>query len=408
MKFSIPLLKDHHHHPSLYISIVRNCIVATPIEDKKKVLSLIDNSEDDIIVVGGWDCTKYNLTKQEINHFKKPVIICNRSFHRYIINDIFRDRLIDFYTYIVSNIENQKWAEKNIFNIMKFLVNIKPFTEKQLKEHFNSMLKNWGIYFAEEMMLPDQLTFERYIKLGLLDNRTEVWVELDKFKSLPESYQEKVKGIKVFLDGAFGSYAAAMKDPYLTGQYGFLNYTSNELMNILEKSNEFNKGISFHNVGDKATEQIIDVIELIDKNNGKRPDFIRLEHNIFIDQKYARKAKDLNIILCMQPNFSFDTIRFRDRVTKRYLDRINPFRMLIDKIGFTSGEDLIFGSDGMPQGINEAIYRALYPPLESQRLTIQEFKKGYCINNKDYGYIDININKNMIKTKTNYKTELLL
>jgi hypothetical protein len=67
--------------------------------------------------------------------------------------------------------------------------------------------------------------------------------------------------------------------------------------------------------------------------------------------------------------------------------------MLIDKAGFTSGRDLIFGSDGMPHGINYALEMSLFSPFPGQRLSLEEFIAGYCMDTMENGYIDISVDK---------------
>ena len=53
--------------------------------------------------------------------------------------------------------------------------------------------------------------------------------------------------------------------------------------------------------------------------------------------------------------------------------------MLIDEAGFVPGENLIFGSDGMPHGVETALQSALFPPEEGQKLTLEEFIQGYTL-----------------------------
>lgn len=96
----------------------------------------------------------------------------------------------------------------------------------------------------------------------------------------------------------------------------------------------------------------------------------------------------------MQPNFSFDSIDYSDRLSKEYLDNNNPFRTLIDEVGFVPGKDLIFGSDGMPHGIYTALKAALFPPLENQQLSIAELKAGYCMETDEAGTIEFSIDYN--------------
>ena len=71
--------------------------------------------------------------------------------------------------------------------------------------------------------------------------------------------------------------------------------------------------------------------------------------------------------------------------------------MLIDKAGFVPGEDLILGSDGMPQGAEAALQTALFPPFPQQRLTLDEFTAGYCMRDKSYGQIHLEIDENSVK-----------
>ena len=118
---------------------------------------------------------------------------------------------------------------------------------------------------------------------------------------------------------------------------------------------------------------------------------VRIEHAQLIDRAIAAQAKELGLILSMQPNFNSDSVDYRDRLDEQYCRANNPFRMLIDEIGFESGRDLIFGSDGMPHGIEFALQQSLFPSLQSQQLTIEEFRLGYCIENTDAGCIEIEL-----------------
>jgi predicted amidohydrolase YtcJ len=123
-----------------------------------------------------------------------------------------------------------------------------------------------------------------------------------------------------------------------------------------------------------------------------------MEHCQFIYEKTACQAKELGIILSMQPNFSTDSIIYRDRLLPWYLENNNPFRMLIDQAGFVPGEDLIFGSDGMPHGVEAALKNSLFPPLAQQRLTIDEFTAGYCMPDRTHGHIELEIDKTGLKS----------
>ncbi|MGA2152760.1 MAG: hypothetical protein ABSG48_11515, partial [Geobacteraceae bacterium] len=97
------------------------------------------------------------------------------------------------------------------------------------------------------------------------------------------------------------------------------------------------------------------------------------------------------IVLCMQPNFSFESTCYRDRLPGQFLGRNNPFRMLIDDVGYVPGKDLLFGSDGMPHGAQYALESALFPPFPGQVLELSEFVAGYCMPDLENGFIDVAI-----------------
>lgn len=101
----------------------------------------------------------------------------------------------------------------------------------------------------------------------------------------------------------------------------------------------------------------------------------------------------MGIKLCMQPNFSQDSSLYEDRVCGKYCEQNNPFRMLIDEVGYMAGKDLIFGSDGMPHGAENALQYSLFPPYSSQILSIEEFVAGYCMEDFSYGFVEVEINK---------------
>jgi len=104
---------------------------------------------------------------------------------------------------------------------------------------------------------------------------------------------------------------------------------------------------------------------------------VRLEHVQFIDEAQARRARDLGLALCMQPNFSVESRDYADRLPESHLRSLNPFRMLIDRVGFQPGKDLLFGSDGMPHGAAAAWQWGLFPVHEGQRLSSEELSAGY-------------------------------
>ena len=64
--------------------------------------------------------------------------------------------------------------------------------------------------------------------------------------------------------------------------------------------------------------------------------------------------------------------------------------MLIDDAGYVPGKDLLLGSDGMPHGLVGALQNGLFPPVESQRLSMDELLAGYGAD-RTQGHITVDI-----------------
>jgi predicted amidohydrolase YtcJ len=207
-----------------------------------------------------------------------------------------------------------------------------------------------------------------------------------------------MRGIKIFTDGALGQRTAALKESYRGGSRGLLNHTPAELDILIGNSLNLCDSISIHAIGDQAIEQVLDIIP--EHRRTKNDAVIRIEHCQFINRENAIRAKELGIILSMQPNFSSDSVVYLDRLPEGYAEKNNPFRMLIDEAGFIPGADLIFGSDGMPHGIQFALEQSFFPPYDSQKLSLDELVSGYCMNNFDSGQVDVIIDRKNRRVQT--------
>jgi len=385
----IPLLKDHHTHPSLYASLSNSLDLRT-VRDKNQALALIRVSKTPATVVFSWNNSLYTFAKEELERLK-PVLICNVSLHSFLMNTPAKERFAKDYPEIVTHIEDPDWVEKNLPDIFKFIVNIQPGSADQVTA-FNEYLNRQGIWYAEEMLLPNAAVIDYHRELGCLD-RTRFWADLNLFQTQDARIQKQVHGIKLFTDGALGPRTAALAEPYPEGGRGILIYTPDELTAIIEQVTDLGKPVAIHAIGDAATDQVITALEQVLRSRRALPPQVRLEHCQFISAATARRARALGVVLSMQPNFNYDSVQYRDRLSPAYCVSNNPFRMLIDNVGFKPGIDLIFGSDGMPHGIKYALEMALFPPVPGQRLSLVEFIAGYCMETEEHGFIDLQIDE---------------
>lgn len=395
-RYEIPLLYDHHTHVSQYASLI-DCLNIQDIETKNKAVKLIKERDEKPVIVLGWNSGKFSFDKNELDHLK-PLIICNLSFHGFMINKPAEKLLKDSYPKLVKNIEDEEWVERNLPKILRRILEIKSCTKSKVKKFFDS-LEEKGIWFAEDMLLTNEETLE-LIKNSRFSDRTKFWADLELFDQMSRKNRDYIEGVKLFTDGALGTSTAALKGYYKDDGKGILLHSKQGFKEILLNLKDRVDKIAVHAIGDRAIEQIVNVVGEIESN--KLPE-IRMEHVQFINENIAKKALDLDITLCMQPNFNSDSLDYSDRLEDDYLKQNNPFRTLIDDVGFEPGKNLIFGSDGMPHGVDYALNSSIFPPYYKQKLTLDEFRKCYCLDNKDNGYIEVKINPKQKEIKTDVK-----
>jgi predicted amidohydrolase YtcJ len=265
---------------------------------------------------------------------------------------------------------------------------MKPCGVEQLRSYYHR-LAQLGVWHVEEMSLKDEGEIAVFKKASLLD-RTRFWTDMKTFETMSAAGREQIHGIKLFADGALGAKTAKLGERYLSGTEGMLVYGDEELYGLVSSAFFMGKAVAVHAIGDVAVDQVVRVLEQVSGCCNVLPE-TRIEHCQFISRQAALKAQSMGIILSMQPNFSLDSLCYRDRLPEEYCQRNNPFRMLLDEAGYVAGKDLILGSDGMPHGVQCALESALFSPFSSQRLTLDEFVAGYCLPDCRDGYIDIDV-----------------
>lgn len=384
----IPLLADHHTHPSVY-GAMRSCLDLRLISGKEEALELIRQRDDDIVFVLGWIDTLYSFDEHDLSGLPS-VFICNTSLHTFRMNAPAREHLEASHPEIIHHIDDPEWVELHLPAILKLIADVRGCDASRLARFYDGLLEQ-GIWYAEEMLLPGRDFVESVEEAGL-GERTAFWADPEVYSLLDEATRAKVTGIKLFTDGALGARTAAMREPLLSGERGILLRTDEEFQQALRDAARTGKSVAMHAVGDRALDQLLDTVELARQADLEFP-VVRAEHCQFLGPETARRARDLSITLSMQPNFSAETLDYADRLPAELCRRNNPFRMLIDEVGFVPGKDLLLGSDGMPHGAEYALQLSLFPPLATQVLTLEEFVAGYCLPDFSIGHLEVAIDR---------------
>ncbi len=391
----LPLLKDNHNHLFTY-SALNNAIDLFNETTKVGALKKISDCKANTLTIAkGWFDSYYKFDSKDFEDFG-PIIIANSSLHSYFFNSKAATLIEKHFPEWVTNNDNQTWVEANIYKIIAYISGLFDVTEESLKQTLENF-KTQGVIFASDMFVskPEIFTF---LEKSDLAKYTEIWTAPEIYQDLSDKQKKRCQGLKLFTDGALGAYSAAIKS-YNNKSNKFIRYTDAGFEETLADSLRFKKQIAIHSIGDISTSQVLKGVKNNINNISKGQ--IRLEHAQFITKKQAFLAKDMGIILCMQPNFNMDSIIYTDRLSNTYLMSNNPFRMLIDEAGYIPGKDLIFGSDGMPTGIEGCLQQSLFPPTPGQKISLDEFADAYCTDSFDNGYIEVEIDqlKNKALTK---------
>jgi predicted amidohydrolase YtcJ len=272
VKERIPLLKDHHTHPYLYASL-GNCLDIRFVEDKNSALELMERRSalDEINVVIGWNDSLYRFSAAELDRFP-PLIMMNASLHSFILNSTAREEIAPRYPEIVANLDDREWIEKNAALIMGFVMGVTPCGYEEISSFYRQLAEQ-GVWYAEEMTLWDSAELDIFYSPGLA-GRSSFWATPELFAGLDERAAERVRGIKLFADGALGARTAGIASPYLGGEEGIMIYGDGELLELLYQTAQCGKDIAIHAIGDLAIDKVVEAISRLDR----RSPVTRLEH----------------------------------------------------------------------------------------------------------------------------------
>src|SRR5688572_10553606 len=388
----IPLLRDRHSHPLLYAALMDAVDLNQPGETRESAIERVRAAAAGggigWTIATGWNSGRFSLDKSDFDGLP-PIVVLSLSIHGLIVNDNGRVLLRAHDEMVADHLDDQDWIERNLRRVLNLFARAGASAERL--STFFGKLRQLGVHSAEEMLLVGEDEIQWFDDAGLA-NRTQFWAAPETYESASPANRERIHGIKLFTDGAIGVTTAALHEKYRTADHhGMLLYSDEELEALIVRYSG-RKPMAIHAIGDAAIDQVVAAVERAARHVVSRQT-IRIEHAQFISEAMARRAKALGLHLSMQPNFSEDSEVYAERLPAGYPARNNPFRMLIDRIGFTPGVDLYFGSDGMPHGAQEALRQSLFPQggHDDQVLTLDEFIAGYCLPDMTHGSIDVEV-----------------
>lgn len=111
----------------------------------------------------------------------------------------------------------------------------------------------------------------------------------------------QIGAIKIFADGAFGRRTALLSKPYNDdpSQFGEAMQTQEVLYNIVKDAREQSMPIAVHTIGDKALEDVLDILDQFPKVNYRD----RIIHTSLVREDLIARLADPSIIADIQPRF---------------------------------------------------------------------------------------------------------
>lgn len=384
---TMPLLHDHHSHISLYAALA-SCHDIAELDARSALAFLRSLPGDRLSVVRGWRTNELRLGRSELASFP-PILLINFSLHGYEISDAGLPYVRAKAPELAEHRHDVDWREQNVPKLFEAYCELAGLDEKELGA-FMDGLRPLGIGSAEDLVVASAKAASM-MRRSPEAARMAYWTGGHAYATMDDATKAGCSGFKFFLDGALGARSAAI-GPWVKAGNGLLTYDDEGLSLALAEAAEKQTAVAVHAIGELAVEQALRCLARVEKDGGSFP-LVRLEHVQFITEAQARLARERGYVLSMQPNFSSDSVDYADRLDAAYLAANNPFRMLIDRVGFRPGRDLIFGSDGMPHGIAYPARVSLFPAAPGQRLSLDELVAGYGPARGATGSVELEIDE---------------
>lgn len=293
-----------------------------------------------------------------------------------------------------------KYSEKDLFTFLK--MSIKYFARNGITEVDDmdvdlQTLPIYENYFSSNLPKINVNVFLRYNE-SLFDD----FLNFKKY----ENEFILIAGIKLFMDGALGSYGALLSKPYNDKPKfkGLQLLDKSQLKEVFSLAIMNKIGLTIHSIGDLATKIILDTYEEIIQKNKITLPFLRIEHCQLVRKLDLKKFKKLKITPSVQPvHFTEDFAMAKKRLGTRSMIAYPWNSFLQNQILFCSGSDFPIETANPLKGINALVNRDKIDNSNffgKEQITIEDAVQTYTINhllsiNKELSTIHIGAKANL-------------
>jgi predicted amidohydrolase YtcJ len=209
--------------------------------------------------------------------------------------------------------------------------------------------RGWtGVHNMSTSLAEAQL-FQQFAASGELPLSADIYLTPEDSEALLQSgpYGEgavKVRGLKLYMDGALGSRGAALLAPYSDAQgSGLLVTPIEQIRDTIRRARARNVQITTHAIGDRGNRLVLDAYReaFADNPEALREARYRIEHAQVIAPDDIPRFASLGVIASMQPSHAISDLHFAPaRLGPQRLAGAYAWRSLLD-----SGATICAGSD---------------------------------------------------------------
>ena len=423
-KLVIPGFNDSHMHllsTGRLLSWV-NLSNAKSISDVINITKefILNNEQHDVIVGHGWNHDYFRddkrfITASDLDQVSttKPILLYRACGHIMSVNSqaikianidlnhqvnggefdlkngVFKENAIDLITKIIPEptVEDIKtdlikaMKHCNAYGITSVQSDdfspIERINYKNTLIAYNELVKEnkMSLRVYEQSLLPSLSILNKFIKDGYYTGMGN-----DLFKIGP---------VKLLADGSMGARTAALLNPYHddNSTKGILNYSNDDLLELIKLAHNNNLQIAVHGIGDAAITQIVDSFEIALKNNPRIDHRHGIVHAQITNLELIKRMKNLKLLVYAQPIFiHYDKFIVEKRVGKEIASTSYLFKTMKNQ-----GVEVSFGTDSPIEKVNplDNIYTAvtrlsLNPEdkvsyLENEKFLVKEAINHYTI-----------------------------
>ena len=218
--------------------------------------------------------------------------------------------------------------------------------------------------------------------------KESVTEKVKQFTSITGDGDEWVRtgSLKILLDGGILAGTAYLNEPWGVKAFkifgiedpnykGVVNYTREELTNIVSVANEFGWSFTAHATGEAAVDLLLDVFNDVNKSKSIKERRFSIIHGNFYNNEAIKKMASLGVYANMQPAWFYkDAVAMDSILGSGKLNIFHPYRTMIDAGIMING-----GSDHMVKWDANSSINPYNPFLAMWTMVTRETENGSVI-----------------------------